>query len=188
MYNHSEFDPIVFNALKHHAGFIREFIKVTSIRDLPHRFNRIGNAQFDLYFGSLSVSTVIDEVRDQIDQTVGLEREMYNQWMLRGRGYQKVELSDASQWILRVGDDKERFVHLHPGRYSPFTIRVSSNTLKTVIAVTVWMTGNHNHALDPDTINQVRCQLLGLSPLHHIPPGGSLDRIFSILFGRANEL
>lgn len=72
-------------------------------------------------------------------------------------------LSDKSVWTLRFVD-KNNFVHIHPSRYSPNTIRIKANILKTVLCVLLFQ---DNLKIMPDIqlINKCRIEYLALSPL-----------------------
>jgi hypothetical protein len=76
---------------------------------------------------------------------------------------------DNSRWVLRMGDERGRYVHLHPGRWSPCSVRVRANVLKTAFLVLCY-TGIHGgNPRDRDVINEVRRLFLGLSPINDTP-------------------
>jgi hypothetical protein len=70
-------------------------------------------------------------------------------------------MSDSSQWTLKFHDDKLRFVHLFPARFSPFSMRVKANTLKSAILYYIIIGKDYISAVD---LNRARA-LLGLSPV-----------------------
>jgi hypothetical protein len=83
--------------------------------------------------------------------------------------------------VLRLGDE-ERFVHLHPGRWSPATVRVRGNVLKTAFLVLVHVQVHGGDPMDRAVINAVRREHLGLSPLGEDPEGGlGLGSIIELL-------
>lgn len=173
--------PIRFNALKHHAHFIRTFIRITSPEDLPQALIPIGHSQMDLYTGDLSPEAIMQETDRHLTQAGVGDSYSYLQWIKAVNGFHQVVLSDTSHWILRAGTGNAHYVHLHPGRYSPFTIRVAANTLKTAVALCIWLHHGKADTVDRDTINRVRALLPGLSPLRQFRAGGSLDKVLALL-------
>ena len=76
---------------------------------------------------------------------------------------------DTSRWVLRAGDEDDRFVHVHPARYSPFTIRVRANVLTTAVMALAY-TGLHGgDPLSRPVVNAVRRDYLGLAPVGRDP-------------------
>ena len=42
-------------------------------------------------------------------------------------------MPDGSAWVLRQGEEGGRYVHVHPGRRTPPTLRVRATVLKTAV-------------------------------------------------------
>jgi len=59
---------------------------------------------------------------------------------------------------------REKFVHIHPGRYSPNTFRVKANTLKTAIVAEFLALCQDQSPYDIQVVNQARIRLQ-LSPV-----------------------
>ena len=73
-----------------------------------------------------------------------------------------------------AGITPERYVHIHPAKYSRHTIRVKANTLKTVLALkyaSIKLMDKPNYNLQE--VNRIRVELLGFSPIKSIRKGDS---------------
>ena len=89
---------------------------------------------------------------------------------------------DSSRWVLRLGDEPERFIHLHPGRWSPATVRMRANVIKTALLVLAHVRLIGGDPMNRDVINEVRQAHLGLSPLGQGPEGDvGLGAVIEIL-------
>lgn len=82
--------------------------------------------------------------------------------------------------MLRWGVVEGRHVHLHPARYSQYTIRVKANTLKTAVAVQIAIR-RYEQPLSLALVNQVRTQWLGLAPIPAYLPDGGLGNLLKLL-------
>ena len=162
-------EPVLFNPLKHHLGYIREFIddKTESssladnkalIKDLKH----LGSSVMDIYTGTLTVGNISDQVILHLGKKKTASGEVFSQWTGTGaRDSRTIPLSDGSRWVLKYHENSRRFVHVFPARGSMHTFRVKSNTLKSALLYYIlvgkdFITGND--------LNRVR-PLLGLSPV-----------------------
>lgn len=173
---------ILFNGLKHHRQIIRDFVRdypPEQLPDLEQALLPIGNSQMDLYTGTLSETAIGEEVIGQLIAMRILNREEYIAY-LQPHFYQSVVLSDASHWILRLGERDNQHVHIHPARYSPHTLRVKATTLKTAIAVRIWQKANAE-AVAIATLNQIRKTALALSPIRSLEETQSLQKILAVL-------
>ncbi len=119
----------------------------------------------DLYLGDLTPSQIAEEVLSQLQSEVIHSQNAYQNWVKENGGFRMVSISrDESQWVLRMGEEPGRFIHLHPGRNSPRTRRVRANTLRTAILVCAYLQVEPR-PLEVSLVNQVRQQYLGLSPV-----------------------
>ncbi|WP_224998144.1 hypothetical protein [Cesiribacter sp. SM1] len=161
--------PILFNALKHHQGYLQQLIRQTPSSIPPHELSQlllpIGAAQLDFYTGPLTVDAVTEEVKKLLQKQDYLLQDKYTVWISSHKGYRLICLSDHSQWVLRVGNLSGHWVHLHPARYSPHTIRQKAHTLKTALALAI-LHQQHARSLCHDlaVVNSIR-QHLQLPPL-----------------------
>src|SRR5207247_6655221 len=90
----------------------------------------------------------------------------YRAWLASGGGYQVIPFADdASRWVLRLGDEAGRYVHVHPARWAPATRRVRANVLKTAVMVLAYVSVHGGDPLDVALINRVRKDYLDFSPI-----------------------
>ena len=174
--------PILFNSLKHHCHALRCFIRkydTSRLAGLPALLLTIGDSQMDLYYGNLAEAVICQEVIDYLMAHNALSQPDYRQFLLPSH-YKTIVLSDTSQWILRLGEKENLHVHIHPGRYSPHTVRVKASTLKTATALLIWQ--KHNPGTpDTATLNYIRKDVLQLSPVRNIEDMAALSEITELL-------
>ncbi len=161
-------EPFLFNPLKHHLGFIREFINrkidesSTDIIKLTRELKHLGTSVMDIYTGSLSVKNICIEIEEFLKQKDLLTREAYSIWTgIKVERFRIISLTDGSQWTLKFRDNPQRFVHLFPARNSQHTFRVKSNTIKSALIYYIII---GKDLVTGDDLNKVR-PLLGLSPI-----------------------
>jgi len=102
-------------------------------------------------------------------------------------GYYTMTLSDRSKWVLRLGKDKQAFVHIHPARNSPFTMRVNSNILKSVLALGILVKSGDVNGLELASFNTIRTSILNLSPVKNIEEMKAVERTMKIIFNKFSE-
>ena len=133
--------PVLFNARKHHRGYLRELISNTKADITPQELRLlllpIGAAQLDFYTGTLAAGDIMQQVQDYLQQKKLLTSATYKQWIQEHEGYRLLSLSDNSNWVLRLGLQPAKWVHLHPARYSLHTVRLKAHSLKTAIALSI---------------------------------------------------
>lgn len=179
--------PLTFNCWKHHTGLIKKQIEFyrgekISVNELQKSLLVIGESQMDLYVGKLSPQSICDELVSQLKSTGVLAFEEYKKWLFeKGKEYRLTEISDSSVWTLRLGNQEERYVHIHPGRYSPVTIRVKALTLKTAIAVLIINYEKTFTLIDTQQINEVRMKILNLPPIKKVTSNSAVIRVIDIL-------
>ena len=177
--------PINFNCWKHHAGFIRKQIEsVKAAKDLDQLkvyLLKIGESQMDLYFGENSPTNISEQMHDYLHRKKIFSAKLYKDWLSKdGMDYQLVELKDKSIWILRLGDDAERYVHIHPGRYSPNTVRVKATTLKTAIFLLCFERLSEIKSFETETVNSIRKKYLDEPPLKLFSTASGLGRLIDL--------
>lgn len=180
-------EPVLFNCMKHHAGYISEYIadfnpsgKRTKsfLKDL----NTIGNSQMDLYTGNLSPLSISTQIFEFLKISNAGTGSSYLHWMEQaGYRYRILTVSDDSTWILLPGNKKDRYVHIHPGRFSRHSVRVRSETLKCAIAALVFAKRYERNADDLDFINMVRTGKLNLPPVRDIAPNRGIGKLIRLL-------
>jgi len=179
--------PLTLNCWKHHAGFIKKQIEIyrhekISVEELQKTLLVIGESQMDLYVGELYPQKICDEIVSKLKSTGKLAFEAYKKWLFeKGHEYKLVEISDNSVWALRLGKQEERYVHIHPGRYSPVTLRVKALTLKAAIAVLIINYEKNFPLIDTLKINEVRKKILNSPPVKKISSNSAVVRVINIL-------
>jgi len=174
--------PVTFNPYKHHLGFLEDQIKKWQNQEC-HVVNNellfIGNNLIDLYYGRLSVDDILNESYKFFKKTGIPNSGKLERW-LHPFEYRKIILSDKSLWIIKKGTDSKRFIHIHPAKNSPFSVRVRATTLKTVIALKIQSNIYGKNNIDLGTVNKIRTTYLGLSPIKNLEKGKGILRLWSI--------
>ena len=178
-------EPILFNPLKHHLGFIREFLYQkteaepdSGTKNLIRELKHIGTSVMDVYTGSLIIKSICDEVREFLAQKELSGRESFARWAgTKMNDFKLISLSDDSQWTLKYYDNSKRFVHIFPARGSQHTFRVKSNTLKSALLYFILIGKDF---ITGDDLNKVR-PLLGLSPVKDAVDAEAITEMIEIL-------
>jgi hypothetical protein len=110
-----------------------------------------------------------------------LAPEVYGPWVHEGGGYRTLTFpEDGTVWVLRASQD-ERYVHLHPGRWTPDTRRVRANVLKTAVLVLAHVAVHGGEPRDVALVNRLRAEHLGLPPMREIVGEQGLDLVLELL-------
>lgn len=151
--------PFIFNCWKHHLQFLKN-ITVLQLEDIKRGLLQIGESQMDLYIGSKSPIEICNEIETQLSHEIKINLLNYLQWLgAEGKNYKIVKLNDESIWTLRFGENPVNFIHIHPGRYSPLTVRVKAHVLKVaLLAISL----NDHAEINIDKINTLRKEILNL--------------------------
>jgi len=181
-------EPILLNCWKHHSHFIKSKIseyreaREFDLTNLCRELLRIGESLMDLYLGELTPGEIAGRIIASYKKTNHLSREDFIHWLKEGGDdYRLIELRDKSLWTLRLGEKQERYIHIHPSRYSPLTIRVRAHTLKSAI---LYLILNNNEADIQDNLaflNKIRKDYLNQPPLKSISQHSSFPELLSIL-------
>ena len=177
-------EPFLFNPLKHHLGFMRDFININIetydrenaiagsarvstlqnqkstllIRELKH----LGTSVMDVYTGNLAIQNICDRIEEFLISKNLFRQEKYSAWTgEKSENFRIVTLTDGSQWTLKFHNNPQRFVHIFPARNSQHSFRVKSNTLKSAMIYSILIGKDYITGYD---LNKVR-PLLGLSPI-----------------------
>lgn len=139
----------------------------------------IGTNLLDLYLGKLSVEEICAESIDFFNKEKITGPDEFKKW-LKASSYQKIELSDKSVWVVKEGINEIRYIHIHPAKNSPNTIRVRGATLKTVLALkTKEEELASEKLLDLKKVNHIRKEYLQLSPVKSLERGKGIARLWS---------
>jgi hypothetical protein len=174
--------PITFNPHKHHLNFLKE--QITLWQNMPWQevekgLLLIGNNLIDLYCGKLGVEEISRQCLCFAENEGLTTEEKLKNWLLP-KEFKKIRLSDNSEWVIKQGVDSGRFLHIHPAKFSPFSVRVRGTTLKTVLALKIFSGSNNQKKLELYLVNQVRSQKLGLSPVKALERGKGISRIWPL--------
>jgi hypothetical protein len=178
-------EPVNFNPLKHHMGYIRSFSRRCSLlseekmnRDIIPVLRHLGTSVADIYTGVLDLDDIVKEISLLREKENVMTKESFREWIGQSKkGYRKCSLSDASQWVLKYLDDNNRYFHIFPGRNLNCTIRSRGNSLKTAILFDILY--DKGDILLSD-LNSVR-KMLSLSPLRSIESTSSIIADIRIL-------
>jgi hypothetical protein len=177
--------PIALNCWKHHLGFVIQQLNNQTSYSGNEIFIReivqfIGESQFDFYTGSLDVYSISHEVINQLKLLEVVNLADYRAWICsEGNDYKCISLSDGSSWTLRLGQNDDRYIHLHPSRHSKKTIRVKNSTLKTVYAMLFYY-GLTNASISIEKVNYVRSKFVKLPPFKPSSALIAISRLFDL--------
>jgi hypothetical protein len=180
--------PVLFNTWKHHAGALRRRLAdvraagAAALGVLPEQLLVMGTELMDLYTGSLTPAEIGARVLEALRAEDRLTWAKYQPWIEQNGGYRMLTFpEDQSQWVLRAGAEDDRYVHLHPGRWTPETRRVRANVLKTALMVLASTAVHGGDPRDVAIINRVRQQYLGLAPIRELLGDQGLGVILDVL-------
>lgn len=178
--------PINLNCWKHQAGFIKKQISLVKsekdIEKIKSSLLKIGESQMDLYFGKLTTADISKQIISHLKKGKNLDLDKYINWLKDdGSDYKLVQLSDKSIWTLRLSENKERYMHIHPGRYSPHTIRAKAITLKTAILILCFEQAGELEIVNTEAINQIRKEYLNEPPIRAFSSAGGIRRVLRVL-------
>jgi len=179
-------EPILFNPIKHHLGFIKEFMNRcidnnnTDILALKKDIRNIGRSVMDIYTGKLSIESICDETGNFLRTKYLNDFENFASWAGKSvECFRILRLSDNSQWTIKFHDNTQRYVHIFPARSSQCTFRVKSNTLKSALVYNIII---GKDLVTGDDLNKVR-PILGLSPVKDAIDTEAIVEMIEILRG-----
>jgi hypothetical protein len=179
--------PILFNYWKHHMNFLLADIQKqyaeNDITSLKTRIKKIGNSTTDLYTGNLDIPELVSYCMAGLKKIHRYRKDTYLNWLRQSpEEYQLMDFPDGSVWILKIGTEVGRYIHLHPGRNVPQTMRVKATILKTTYIVNLYALKEKISPLDINLINTIRNDILGLSPIKFVTLNQDLGKMI-YLFG-----
>jgi hypothetical protein len=155
-------EPFIFNPLKHHWGYVKEWVREASEEkdSLHDLLKKLGNSQMDMYMGSLSTKQILKQVRKKIKKKKVFTYASFSEWI--DGDHKIVQIKDGSSWVLRIHKEKDRYIHIHPARYSKHSERVQANILKSAIGGFMF----RDYYDEPlEAVNHARKLFIGLPPL-----------------------
>jgi len=180
-------EPLVFNPLKHHLGYIKEFIlentgagkadaNVEVIRELRH----IGGSVMDVYTGQLTYTEVGDEFLCYVKTKRLSDRADFKTWAGAGpKDFKTIYLSDGSNWVMKYHDNEQRYIHFFPARFSPHSFRIKANTLKSAILYEIFIGKDF---VNEEDLNIARA-FASLSPVKDIFDTEAISEMIELLRG-----
>ena len=160
------------------------------VRQLAGDLIVVGSKLMDLYHGSLSSGQIADEILATLAQCGHVALADFAPWIHAGGGFQVIEIADEqSKWVLRLGDEADRYIHIHPARCSPFTVRVRATVLTTAVLALAHAGLNGGDPLSRMVVNAVRKEHLGLAPVGRDPSvHEGIGRVVELLRGPPGAL
>jgi hypothetical protein len=175
--------PITFNPQKHHFGYLQKEIERWKTMNwilVEKELLSIGNNLIDFYLGNLSTPQICRECKLFFDKNNINNKAEFIKW-LNAPKYKKIQLTDNSEWLIKEGINPKRYIHIHPAKFSLYTIRVRATTLKTVIALNVQPAPFHKeHKTNLSEVNKIRQELLGLSPIKSLTPKAGILKLWEL--------
>jgi hypothetical protein len=171
--------PIAYNACKHHKSCILAILDNSLQPELKNLLVSVCGNYIDIYTGDLTPGSISAEILNFLRQNQLLARDKFESWVKYPAGYKAIKITDQSEWILRSGNDGQRYIHIHPAKTGKKTIRFKGSTLKTIYQFKVDF---KNPCPDLGLINKAR-QKISLSPVKKLEPGKGILRCWDVFFG-----
>lgn len=174
---------ITLNAHKHHFQFLVnkiELWKKSDWQQVEPEILLMGENLLDFYTGNLSDEKIEYECFRYFFERGINDKNAFLKWLYPA-DYRKIILSDSSEWVIKPEYDTEKYIHIHPAKYSPNTIRVRATTLKTVVALMIENAAisaqiNENLAM----VNHIRAKKLQLSPIKSLQNGKGILKLWKM--------
>jgi hypothetical protein len=179
--------PVLLNCWKHHAGWIRWRIGravgagAAGVAELPAEMAVVGARLMDLYTGPFTPAEIAEHVVVPLRAAGRLEFGPLSAWLRANGEYSLTELPDGSKWTVRLGPADGRYVHLHPGRWVPNTMRVQANTLRSAVMAHAHARLTGRDPADLAVANDARRTYLGLLPVRELTGDGGLGAVIAAL-------
>jgi hypothetical protein len=174
--------PLRFNPFKHHRNYILDIIKTTSSGVIIGQMDPVCNNYTDIYTGSMSPVAICNAVITILKSNHVLLADDFTRWIASKNGYRKIKLEDQSEWIVRESAENERYIHIHPARTGPFTLRFKGSTLKTVCLLKITINGIQQR-LSLEEVNRVR-RGIGLSPVKKLEKSTGILKCYKLFLDR----
>ena len=183
--------PVQFNCWKHHAGFLKA--KITEYHEagnfdfssFRNNLMRIGDSLMDLYLGKLSPNEITGTIINIFQKKNITNRDDFIFWLKEnGNDYRVIEIDDQSKWTVLLGEQMERYIHIHPSRYSYYTTRIRAITLKSAILFLILCRENCKIEDNLLFLNKIRKDYLNQPPLKSISKKSALPALISVLKDR----
>ena len=161
--------PVRFNMVKHHRDYLLHLLQGSSRDMVIDLLDPVCNNYIDIYTGAMTPRDIGEAVVFLLKSKKALGFVAFTGWVGKNKGYRKIKLGDESEWVVRISNDPERYIHLHPARTGRFTMRFKGSTLKTVCLLKVGL-NDVRETPSVENVNRVRVQA-SLSPVKRLEPG-----------------
>jgi hypothetical protein len=186
--------PVLFNTWKHHAAALRREIDKTvqagapALDELARQLIVIGTELMDLYLGRLTPAEIGTKVLTQLQAENRLALPAYRAWLTASGGYGVLTFEDGTRWVLRMGEETVRYIHVHPARWAPETCRVRANVLKTAVMVLAHVGVHSGGPMERTLVNAIRAKYLELAPVgRDISGAEGLGAVMKLLRSETSE-
>ena len=172
--------PVRFNPFKHHRNYILGILDGASPEVVISLLGSVCNNYNDIYTGNMTPETIGKAVIDFLKSNQVFQVDDFTHWLGSKTGYRQIKLGDLSEWVVRRSNEAERYIHIHPARSGPFSIRFKGSTLKTVYCLRASITG-FKETLSLEKVNRIRMQI-GLSPVKKLDRNKGILKCFEQFF------
>lgn len=177
--------PVKFNPFKHHWRFFNSYTQEKPLLEVIKSLDAVCNNYIDFYTGLLTPREVSGQVVSALKLSGHYQLISFDRWLAEVKYYRVISLSDGSQWIVRRGEDDERYIHIHPARTGLFTIRIKGSTLKTVFMMHQFIKANGGE-LNLEIINTAR-RHIGLSPVKSLHRNKGFMKCYQMMFTSSSD-
>ncbi len=172
--------PVRFNPFKHHRNFILSILEEVTPEMLTGLLDPVCNNYIDIYTGEMTTEAIGNSVIAFLKSNQVYQVDAFTRWLGSSTGYRQIKLEDHSEWIVRKSNESERYIHLHPARSGPLTIRFKGSTLKTVYLLRAGV-AKHGEIPSLENVNLVRNQI-GLSPVKKLERNKGILKCLNAFF------
>ena len=172
--------PVLFNPIKHHRNYILSILEEVTPEMLTGLLDPVCNNYIDIYTGEMTTEAIGNSVIAFLKSNQVYQVDAFTRWLGSSTGYRQIKLEDHSEWIVRKSNESERYIHLHPARSGPLTIRFKGSTLKTVFLLRASV-AKHGEIPSLEDVNRIRMSI-ALSPVKKIDRSKGILKCFDALF------
>jgi len=176
--------PVRFNPFKHHRNYILSILDSAPAEAIITLLDPVCNNYIDIYTGTMAPETIVNGVIQILKSKQVYELADFTRWVASKNGYRQIQLEDGSEWVLRKGDEAERYIHIHPSREGSITIRFKGSTLKTIWLLKA-ICKNSEEIPSPEKVNLIRMQI-GLSPIKRLDRNKGILKCYTSFFNNMN--
>ncbi|HPY74930.1 MAG TPA: hypothetical protein PLB63_05900 [Planctomycetota bacterium] len=167
-----QLNNIIYNEGKHHLSTILSNIYIKAQENKEEFIQKVqqaGDGILDIYMGKLTTENIKREILEKLSAYHVHDKATYEQFLqthgkiVRQGYYYNLALSDTTIIILRAGDQEQGYIHIHPARYSPNTLRVPAKAFRTAV-LSIYLSISNQESMDIALINKAR-SMLQLPPI-----------------------